>query len=616
MSKVILSSESGTQLKTRVGVVLYFFMFLLVFAHVMTPFFPNLRLAVGHDYSYLFPAWLDGEIWFKNNGMDIPWFTPSFCAGQPYFADPQSTYYSLPQLLSLVMSPLNVAFTMSLVSASVIFWGGYALMRSVFVSTIPVALLVATMLMMNGFLPHRMLVGHVTFHGFALVPWIALLLLFPLKDRLQQWVAAIVAGAFVAYWVHSGLGSLLLAGALAVLMIVLLQLLRGAEIRSVLARGSLTGLFAACLAISKLYAASAFLAGFSRTFYTLPGGKSLIDTVLLIGGGLFFPSQTAYRFGVPKLTNVEWTLEPHEWAYNFSSVMVLIAPALLLAALWQWRRHEWKWAFSTRSLILFVLLLLAVLWPLAFNTYTPAWNAILKRIPVINSTSTPLRWVIVYIPLFAIGFGLLLEKVVSRQYQFAVVSLAVIATVGQFASESREYYLAQNYDARPVSVADEFFKAGVFKPEIQSLGTSAEIHAGRYQAKLGGNDTMIAGISQVFCYNPIFGYRLEKFSAAGLSEASVLSVRDGYLNLKNPACYVFPKENACQPGDLFRADQIEEAKKFIHYQPFTFGVSEGQRIANHISFAALCLLVLTLLMWIVSSIRAGLHWLRRNKAEG
>ena len=583
--------------KQQLAVVLYFVFLLLVLSNTISSFFPNSHLAVGNDYSYLFPAWLDGKIWFHQNGLSIPWFTPSFCAGQPYFADPQSTYYSLPQLLSLGVSPLNVAYLTTLIVCSAMFWGGYLLMRVAFVADVSIALFVATILMLNGFLPHRILVGHTTFHGFALVPWIALFLLMPLQGRLRQWGAAMIAGALVAYWVHSGLGSLLFAGVLAVVVIVLLWLICGGSIRTIVYRGLIAAPFATCLGLSKILAASAFLSSFSRTYYALPGGKSMIDTVLMIVGGLFLPSQSAYQFGISRVTNMQWALEPHEWAYNFSSALFFLAIALLGYQLWQWKKKNWMVRYSTRSVALWSLLAIAALWPLAFNLYTPGWNALLKTIPVINSTSSPLRWVIVYIPLIAIGVGLMVQRSVSGHYRHIIIAVAVVATIGQFATEPRGYYQSQGYDARPLSIADDFFNSGRFHPEITTLGTTAVLQVGAYQATLVGNDTMIAGVSQVFCYNPIFGYRLEKFSAAGLSEDSVLHVQDGHLNLKNPACYVFPKENGCQPGDLFRADQIEEATKFVHYQPFAFAMPTRQVIANDISFGAFCLLVLTLLAW-------------------
>ena len=54
-------------------------------------------------------------------------------------------------------------------------------------------------------------------------------------------------------------------------------------------------------------------------------------------------------------------------------------------------------------------------------------------------------------------------------------------------------------------------------------------------------------------------------------------VRDGHFNIKNPACYVYPKENDCSPGDHFREDQLEAMENFVSYRPFVFKISTAQK---------------------------------------
>jgi len=99
------------------------------------------------------------------------------------------------------------------------------------------------------------------------------------------------------------------------------------------------------------------------------------------------------------------------------------------------------------------------------------------------------------------------------------------------------------------------------------------------------------GYSQLFCYDPIFGYRLENFPKKGLEPGRILKENDGYLNLKNPACYIFPNENNCMPGDHFTIDQKEEAIAFANYKPFVFNIPIRQRIANSISLFSLIFVV-------------------------
>ena len=76
---------------------------------------------IGHDYSYFFPYLLSGHYWFLNNGFDIPWFTPALCGGIPHFPNPQSLYYSAPQLFLHLVDPLG-----SIVLTYYLFISGFA----------------------------------------------------------------------------------------------------------------------------------------------------------------------------------------------------------------------------------------------------------------------------------------------------------------------------------------------------------------------------------------------------------------------------------------------------------------------------------------------------------
>jgi len=582
--------------KIRIGLV--FTLLLGTFGAIFRPFFPVAPGFVGHDYSFAFTSLLAGHFWFRNNGLSPPWFTPSFCAGQPFFADPQSGYYSLPQFLSFMVSPLTAAYWTLLISAALMFWGGYLLMRRAFESSVTVAVLVGGLLMFNGFLPHRLLVGHLGYHGFALTPWIALLLLRPVPHPAGNLAAAIGAGLLLAYWVHSGFGTLILAGGLAITLVALLYALNGGFFARLFTRWVLAGVIALGLSAAKLWASFSFLANFQRTDYLLPGAPSIHDAVMMIAGALLLPSQWAYEFGYPRLVNVQWWLTPHEWAFNFGMVTGLLALALIVDLV---RNGTWRVPVSPRRVLLWVLLILGMIWPVAFNVYYPAWNAFLKTVPILNSASTAVRWVIVYVPVIAVGVGLMLDRARWGNARIFVAGICLLATVLQTAIEPRDYYLSQGYDVRPVVFADRQLRADILTPRINALGTSAEIQADGGHFRLGGNDTFIAGVSQVFCYNPIFGYRLERFSAEGLKPGSVFDEHGGFLNLKNPACYVFPKENNCRPGDRFRADQLAQAMDFVEYRPYIFQIPPGQMAANLVTQGTLVLLGMAALAWMFRS---------------
>jgi hypothetical protein len=90
----------------------------------------------------------------------------------------------------------------------------------------------------------------------------------------------------------------------------------------------------------------------------------------------------------------------------------------------------------------------------------------------------------------------------------------------------------------------------------------------------------VRGGSQLLCYEPLFGYALEKFPIRTLRPGSVLAVHEGYLNLKNPVCYVYPLENACEPGEHFSVNQQEVAQAFSAYKPLPFRLPAWQKAAN------------------------------------
>jgi hypothetical protein len=79
-----------------------------------------------------------------------------------------------------------------------------------------------------------------------------------------------------------------------------------------------------------------------------------------------------------------------------------------------------------------------------------------------------------------------------------------------------------------------------------------------------------------------------------LTFGDVLSETNGFLNIKNPACYVFPKENSCAPGDHFKSRQRELAENFVSYKQFSFGKSTPQKIAELITAIALIFVSITL----------------------
>jgi hypothetical protein len=114
---------------------------------------------------------------------------------------------------------------------------------------------------------------------------------------------------------------------------------------------------------------------------------------------------------------------------------------------------------------------------------------------------------------------------------------------------------------------------------------------------------MTLGSSQPRPYEPIFGYRLESFPKKSLVPGKLMQVNpDGFLNIKNPAGYVFPKENGIEPGDHFRADEAEKADRFRRYRDFPFKISSAQKFANSVTLFSLFAFILCLAYFIMQKL--------------
>ena len=118
---------------------------IIIFFHqyIFQSFFPNKNLLLGNDYSIALPNFIFGKIWFNNNLLSIPWFSPSFCCGTPFFADPQTMYYSLQQLFFIFFSPLLALKIMFLFFSLISFLGVFFFMHKSFKKNIYISLISA-----------------------------------------------------------------------------------------------------------------------------------------------------------------------------------------------------------------------------------------------------------------------------------------------------------------------------------------------------------------------------------------------------------------------------------------------------------------------------------------
>jgi hypothetical protein len=290
------------------------------------PFLPTAANTVGHDYSLHLPNLLTGYYWFLHNGLsEIPWFSPSQCGGFAYFPDPNVAYFSVPQFLVFLVSPMQAVRLTFVLFSLVSLVGSYALMRRAFQSSRPAATMAAGLFLFNGFFVYRMLIGHLTFHAFALTPLMVAALLpgsthrhLPIEESVGR---LCIASICFAYMFQSGMVHGIPPVLVATVVIFLIHgLLFGWHWRPWLLLAG-AGTLSLALCAGKLVAELALLSNLPRDMYPLSGIAGLPATFLVALQALFV-SAPADATGIA--TNSMWALERHEWEYSVSAAPLLV----------------------------------------------------------------------------------------------------------------------------------------------------------------------------------------------------------------------------------------------------------------------------------------------------
>ena len=554
---------------------------LLAMALIWLPGLPDRAGHVADDYAFFLPNLLAGYYWHLGNPWwALPWFNPALCGGFPLHADPQGLYLSLPQLLTLAVDPLEAVRISFLAFAAGGYAGAWWLARDGFRLARPAALLAALLFMLNGFYAVRMLVGHLGFQPFMLLPFLAACLVTPSRG----WPGGVLrTGGFalgVAAMVHGGMAALGAPVALSLLMTLAFWVavtdggLRSPGLR--LVGGGALGL---AISASKLAGIMALMSHLPRDAYPLPGYSSAMRAATVALRSVFVSPWPDMQ----QMSGTPVRIMLHEFAYGVGPV-----PLLLLAA---WLATRRGWPSRHRMLAGCALALLALV-PVALNTYGPAWTPWLKSLPLLRNSSLLLRWFAAYILPAALAGAVALDRLGRRPgskpwpltVAGAAATLAVLVmTIGQGSGA------VGSYDAAPIRAAWARAAAGEPVPPVTRIDVPRNPDGSVNTLSGARQDSLISGGSQMTCYQPLYGYNLESFPRGSLHPGPILDRTGLELNIKNPACTLYPDANTCHAGDPFRVDQADQALAFAAWHRFAWHKPLVARLADWtgiLSFAA------------------------------
>ena len=547
--------------------------FLACFFVLIHRYFP----AVGHDYHSFFSELLEGKWQFHHFGLAIPRYALHLCGGSVLYGNPQDMYYSLAQLLALVLGPwpaIQLAVLVSMVAGYV---GWYRVGRALLGLPTPWSHVLALVVLSNGFYFAHVAAGHVTFHAFALLGWFFLLLF----ERTTLPLRALVvsrASAFAllcAYVLYSGNWIVLLYLAMGFCLVLPLDIylseFRRDRLVQLAVRCAIFGAAALAIMGSKLVAIYSFMRFFPRESPIMAQDPTF--------SALWYIAKALW--GIPQSGQLLATMAPsyvHEKTVLISPVTwigLVIGLVLLVRSI---RKSTGKQRVSV--LVFAAVYGGAVLLAMIQLVRGYGWVAeAFHRLPVGASQRASSRYLYLLSLVLSLAGVWSLAKAMAnlkRTWNILGMVVASLATVAAFVFGYGGMMSEFGFWPNANDHRELWWK---FNPSIPVTRV------------VEGTD-FVAGTGRT-CYEPVLNAAGDPFSV--LHTGPVSDQDSGFFDLMNPACYQYPNENHCKPGDRISIGDGDNLRRFTTGLPVTWEVSRAQQVADLVS--AFSLVVLTLAPW-------------------
>jgi hypothetical protein len=576
----------------------FYICFLLIFLIHQFIFQGNLifnNTYVAEDYKSYIPWMIFGKIWFLKNGfLSIPHFAASLCGGTPYHADPSSFYFSFMQLF-FIKFDVPTAIRLTFLTFSLFgFIGMYLLCNKSFKLNKISSLIAATLFIFNGFFTTRALVGHLIYGYNAFIPIYIFLIIesAKAKNKLAN-IYTLVSGLLLCSFFYAGASSFMLFALYSIILILVIHWWLF-QLTGLLKRTFYSLALTCLLSLSKISYSLNFLKLFPREIAGatldnyLSFAYTFISSLFIVPDPFFFDK---HQYQINKMY-----IYLHELEYGVGIVPILIFFYFIFFL-------KKKLLFPKKNNYLIIILLLL---PSFLIVEIPYLSDIINQTPVISSTWVRSRWLSVYIIPIILGTCILINKINFKNNFFIIIILLIpILQNIVYIAAKKAFFPQKSYEAKAVYSFDSINKFSnklnhttLEKVKIMFVKNDQNF------TRMDINEGFVINTSDVFCYSPIFGYNLEKLPRNKIINKDEryyknLGIRDNKYNLFKPMCLLFPKENNCQIGDVYSANDERELTNFINYHPVNFKVSYLQKIFDFISVITL---ISTIILIIVNFI--------------
>ena len=564
---------------------------------------------VGADYRYFIPRLIDSELFYQINGLGIQWYTPSFGGGLPSYPNPQQIQFSIPQLLTTVLNPWSaslISIAVFLVLGTI---GFYILGTRVMGLDTVSSLIGALFFTFNGYSLQHMGIGHLTFMGFPLLPFVLIGLLSRQKPLLNGlllgWVFAVLlyGGGFysIVYFVFSVL----------LILPLLFFFFPGRFQLPAILRNAVSGaILTLALSASKLFAVLAFLQNFPRHIedvYKNSLSQSLLAIPLqLLGSMSLSPLGTAlgqnHKFAWDLLmtyTGSELSLWELDMALS-PALFLVLALGLCLLVLPAMRGAMSHLTKQWGSAVLFLLAFALTVQFIIAKGPVYAW---LSKLPILSSLHVNPRYTATLILPLALVASIILQGVFNK-FKFGLAAkvftwLFILAITAAFGS----VYFTLPMDTLQRRQFDVSGSMDIWK-NVQ-LGETYPVLS--IQDDLRDARVFDQHASTLTPYEVLFGYGMGNFKPA-LHVGSVYDVVDGKFNINDPSGFVYGAANHSQPFDRINVADRDKLEDFIQRKQPAWNLPVWQLIANWLSLGAVVFSILYLLLVIYPTRSTWSHW--------
>ena len=362
----------------------YFFLLAIIIflAHqlIYQDFFPNKNLLLGNDYSLFLPQFIFGKVWFNNNFLSIPWFSPSFCCGLPFYGDPQTMYYSLQQLFFLFFSPLTSLKLMYLFFSFACFLGTFLLLHKSFNKNIYISLIAATLFLFNGFFNYRFIIGHVTYINFIFIPLYCYLLIKSFEsenNNAKSIFYILVSSLLLTHIIQSSLGPIGIIVVLSIIFVISIHIYVKEKLK-IINYLILSFVIAFLIAASKINASLSFLSNFPREYPPI-----VFENYYEFASNIFkslFLYPDAAKFNSNAIIDLPYKIGPQELEYSISIVPLIIFSIFIFNL----KKFNIK-KFTKEKLIAILIMIILVVFITIINISNNEIGAFIRKLPLMIS---------------------------------------------------------------------------------------------------------------------------------------------------------------------------------------------------------------------------------------